>query len=257
MYYVKSFDGLNLQTEKDYGMSDDIGSGLAINRYIQTPNGWYDINQSQTAKRNVNHISATRLFHYSSAAAMRGAVEDWRAKLGTRGILTVEWWDGTARWTYARLDNVQAPSFIGDIASAQVSLQWSMIEQNWRASSLTSDTEDVGGSSSTNWTVNNPGDLTVYDMTITIASAGYMNNPTLTNQTTGHFFQYDLAPFTQTLIVDTGAKTQNRTYNFFNFSNKNEWFVLQPGNNSIRIAMDSGSANVGASVKFEFYARYG
>lgn len=256
MYYVKSFDGLTLQTYKNISQTDDIGQGMAINRYIQTPNGWYDINESGTAKRNVNYVRASRLLSYASSDALRLAVEDWRAKIGTRGALTVEWWDGTERWVYARLDSVSSPSFVGDIASASMDLTFSTIEQAWRGPTLSSQSFSLSGKSSYSFSVNNAGDLPVYDVLITLVGGTTMYDPTVTNNTTGHGWQYE-DTLTGTLLVNSGAKTISKTYNYFDPLNRNIWFSLDPGSNSVTWQMDTSTADSGTSITFDFYPRYG
>lgn len=133
-YRVRLFDGLPLPEYITRGDQQTMGSGSALTAFLQLPGGgYYDNYQHRKSPQGIRPISKSGLF-YGTAAELRAELLAWRAKIGVRGRLTVEFDDGLLLWQWARLQDVDAPR----PAAAKshwnpVTFTWITAAQNWRS----------------------------------------------------------------------------------------------------------------------------
>lgn len=132
-YIVKLFDGLAVPEYIRPGDSQDMGTGAALTSFLQLPGGgYYDNYRDRTSPQGIRPINKTGVL-WGTDAELRAQVDSWRAKLGKRGRLTVEFDDGSMRWQWARLQDVSTPrSYDNRGGWCPIALTWITAAQNWR-----------------------------------------------------------------------------------------------------------------------------
>lgn len=134
MYKVILFDGLEIPPYITRGDQQTMGTGAALTAFLQLPGGgYYDNYRHRKSPQGVRPISKSGLF-FGTAAELRAELLAWRAKIGVRGRLTVEFDDGLALWQWARLQDVDAPRPAAAKAHwTPVTFTWITAAQNWRS----------------------------------------------------------------------------------------------------------------------------
>lgn len=103
-YRIHNFDGLQLSEYLQDGDSQNMGTGEALTKFQQLPNGtFYDFYGSNQSPQGIRPIQKRCLLSADTSALLKTAMDNVRAKLGVRGKLTVQYDDGTLRWQWARL----------------------------------------------------------------------------------------------------------------------------------------------------------
>lgn len=179
------------------------------------------------------------------------------------GKLWREGADGHLEWAYARCLGVRQRMRTMDLQIRAMSWAYE-VYSDWYDDTQATDTETVTASGQT-WTVNNPGNLPAYIMTIRLRAnaAGGITNPKLTNQTNGWTFETarDSASADDEVKIDTGEGTvdysddDGGTYtdDFANVvlpsTHPPAIFRLEPGDNTIEY---TGGGTPNLDVEFAF-----
>jgi hypothetical protein len=231
-YTVVMFDGLAISPYLQRGDSQDIGTGASLSSFLPLPGGgYYDNYQSKRSPQGIRPINKSGVF-WGTDAELRAELQAWRAKLGQRGRLTVEWDDGTLMWQWARLQDVSAPRGSNVKGGWQpFSLTWITAAQNWRG--VVHDSEGwtwgdgswsfgdgsaemgVGGETFTltalqeTVTVTHNGSIDAANVKLVFDIAGTWQDLTIINETTGQQIVVDRASTVARPLfeIDAGARS--------------------------------------------------
>lgn len=263
-YALTEFDGLSLPAYKELGQSDDLGTGVALTSYSRTPGGqYYDNYGSSVSPLGQDPIIKESRLIETSTANLLTALDALRAKKGKRGVLKATHHNGTVRWIYARLIDIDHPALRGNIRTADVRLEFMPEGGFWFANSQSSYTATLTatGGGNQDVVVANAGNVNVTDLTITVtAGTSTITNLVITNTTIGDSLTYAATiATTKALVVDVGAMSilndGANGYAQLTPSNKANWLYLQPGNNTIRFTV-TGNATANATYLITYYATY-
>lgn len=132
-YVLKLFDGLLIPEEIQRGDSQDLGTGSALTSFLPLPGGgYYDNYQDRKSPQGIRPLSKLGLF-WGTHSELRELLDDWRAKIGVRGRLTIEYDDGSLRWQWARLQDVSTPRPSNAKGGwLPFTFTWITAAQNWR-----------------------------------------------------------------------------------------------------------------------------
>lgn len=128
-YILSQFDGLAFP---DYVNVANLGTGNALTALSQLPErGYYDHYGTGTAPRGIQDIRWEGYIIESTAALRRAAVDNWRKKIGVRGRLGAAFDDGSVRWQWARLIDIDSPQEIQEQTRVPLSLTFRGTSQHW------------------------------------------------------------------------------------------------------------------------------
>lgn len=229
-YEILLFDGLEVPTYLKRGDSQNMGTGSALIDYLQLPGeGFYDSRRGKRAPQGIRPVTKSGVMLSSTAAGLRALVDSWRAKIGVRGKLTVRFFDGSLRWQWARLQDVDIP-ISNEIKGnwAPFTFTWQTAAQWWYGhiyrggwtwgdgSWVFGDGTAVFGeddytwdlsSTSTSITVNHAGNLRAKNLRIEIDRAvGSAITPQIWNLTTGQVVTPSGSSTAGTLVLDAGSR---------------------------------------------------
>lgn len=263
-YALTEFDGLTLPAYKELGQSDDLGTGLALTSYARMPGGgFYDNYGSGDSPDGQDPIVKESRLIETSAANLLTSLDALRAKKRKRGILKATFHDGTVRWLYARMTEIDHPALRGNLQSLDVRMAFVPEGGVWFAESQTSYNGTLTAKTGTPQDVNvsNGGNVNVVDMTITVtAGTTTITDITVENTTTGQSVQYTATiATTKALVIDVGALSiQNDGSNGYGdatISDKADWLRLDTGSNTIRFTVTGNTAE-DATYTITYYDHY-
>lgn len=272
-FWYTKFGSLNLSL---YEPSHDLQTGAAATQLIPLPGGGvFDALGNEDAPLQYRMLSVRHLLWNTTdtEAALQSLFNALRAKIGTREQLFRRLADGsTLQWSHARLKNVVATREVLDLSSLPVTLQFELISQWWYAATakdvtITDIPGDTGDLATTlaessgypvSFTLTNDGnvdnDSVLWEIT---AGSASITAVTITNTTTGHAMSWSgTLAIGDVLRIHTGELSvlndgANDYASFTPPSNKEAWFKLQPGENTVTISITT--AGTGETVRYEFY----
>lgn len=226
------FNGLEISPYLRAGDSQDMGTGAALTSFLPLPGGgYYDNYRDLKSPQGIRPITKSGLF-LGTQTELRQELQAWRAMLGVRGRLTIEFDDGTLRWQWARLQDVSTPRPRENKGGwLQFALTWITAAQNWRGvvygeedwtwgdeSWLFGDGSAEMGvgaqtfaltSSNQAVTVTHDGDIDAPNVTLRLEMTGAWEDITIINETTAQRIALDfLATSAHTLFeVNAGARS--------------------------------------------------
>lgn len=130
-YRIRMFDTLVLPEERQRDDTQNMGTGSAMTSFSRLPGGgFYDNYGDRRRPQNIRPITKECLITGSTEADMLTNLDALRAKLGERGKLTVEYGDGSLRWQWAILTDVDTPRrWVGPILPCR--LRFVTAAQHW------------------------------------------------------------------------------------------------------------------------------
>jgi hypothetical protein len=294
MYRYLSFDGVDLPTALPI---DDLSSAQSESAIVQALNGNVDIlgdsiasQKPQILEYSGTYVSSTFLISDPNII-MTGdgyflvtefgdfIVEDlgtdfvsdvWRKRRGLRSVLVRQREnDASLEWTHARLMYFEAKRVVYQAdAILPVRLIFEIIDDRWRAMTLTTVTAAIAAS--TNVTVTTTSDVMIDDAIIEVEAVTY-NIDLLDITKTGdtHLtFDADVAPYVYSPVqpgnlirFDCGqyiieTETGVTRYVFFSFGVTHtiqNWLELQPGANTITFAITYSTGGGAATARIMYY----
>lgn len=264
-YALTEFDGLTLPAYKEANQSDELGTGVALTSYAQTPGGqFYDNYGSGVAPMGQDPIVKESRLIETSSANLRIALDALRSKKGRRGVLKATFHDATVRWIYARLVDIHHPALRGNIRTADVRMIFVPEGGIWYHATQTtaSGTLTATGGGTQDVVVSNAGNVNVVDLVVTVtAGTNSITALTIANITASYTTSYSgTIATTKALAVDVGAMSvlydgANAYSSFTPSTNKAQWLILQPGNNTIRFTV-TGNAAANSTYSIVYYPTY-
>lgn len=131
-YVIFQFDELAVPEHLESGSEQNMGTGAALTSFLQLPGGgFYDNYGSRKSPQGIRPITKTCLLwgegadSNARAADTKNKLDSLRKKIGKRGKLTVKFDDGSLRWQWARLTEVNAPR------STKIKVGWLPVELTW------------------------------------------------------------------------------------------------------------------------------
>lgn len=231
-YIIRMFNGLEISPYLRAGDNQDLGTGAALTSFLPLPGGgYYDNYRDLKSPQGIRPITKSGLF-LGTQTELRQELQAWRAMLGVRGRLTVEFDDGILRWQWARLQDVSTPRPRENKGGwLQFALTWITAAQNWRgvvygeedwtwgdgtwlfgdgsaemgvdAQSFTlSDADETV-------TVTHNGDIDAPNVTLRLEMTGSWEDVTIVNETTGQQLIVERAApdSTPMLEINAGARS--------------------------------------------------
>lgn len=208
-YQIIAFDGLATPIYLQRGDEQNMGTGSAQTDFRQTPGGgFYRMRRAARSPQGIRPVTKSGVLWGESAADLRAQLDAWRAKIGVYGRLTVRFFDGSLRWQWAELQDVDAPVAASNKGNyVPISLTWQTAAQHWNGrerdegwtwgdlSWIFGDGQAEFGQASYEYTLaagtqNNVtvvvgGNLDVSGLTILYTPAATQSNITVLNQRTG------------------------------------------------------------------------
>jgi hypothetical protein len=292
MYRIFAFDGIEIP---DYDADHNMGTGAALTSFQQLPNGFFDNYGTADSPQGIRPIVARGRILHDTAAEMRTTLDALRKKIGKRGKLTVQFDDGSLRWQWARLVDVDIPADKQFRLMSDFTLTWITASQIWYGVVTTSDewtwgdlawtfgdgTAEIGesgysttltatgatgtappsGGTSQSFTLSNGGNKTATNISITVtAGTTAVTACKFTNDTTGDTFYFSASVSAgNVLVINCGAmavtNNASNAYSSFVPGNRAVWFTLAPGDNTITILVNGNTAADG-TIAFEYYDHY-
>lgn len=235
MYEIISFDGVTVPPYLQRGDSQNMGTGSAQTDFRQIPGGgFYRMRRTKRSPQGIRPVTKSCVIWGDSAADARAQLDAWRQKIGVYGKLTVRFFDGSQRWQWAELQDVDAP-VAASVKGPYVplSLIWQTAAQYWNGliyrawtvgdgSFLLGDgTAQLGqqdiafslnGPKTTLVTVTNNGTIDVTGLVIVYTSTtNVQTSVTLNNLRTGQTMTYSGGGFDLSdLRIDTRRMTVER-----------------------------------------------
>lgn len=216
-YVISMFGNLKLPIYIRQGDSQSMGTGAAQTSFLPLPGGgFYDNYRGGKSPQGTRPLTKSGLF-WGTPAELRAELMAWRAMLGVRERLTLEFDDGTMLWQWARLQNVDTPR--PSDAKSQwnpVTFTWITAAQNWRSfvhaegiwswgdsSWLFGDgsaafgvgqVEFTLGDADETVTVTHNGTIDAPNVLLRLEMTGAWGDVTIINQTTGQYIKIDRSP---------------------------------------------------------------
>jgi hypothetical protein len=244
-YVVAAFDGIQLPT---YNPVHNMGTGAAVTAFQQLPDGtYYDHFTTSISPQGIRPIRVKGMIYDTTAAAMKTAIDNLRKKLGTRGKLTIQFDDGSMRWQWARLVDVDIPSEylrgrlnvdfeLTFITASQIwygvvttSEEWSWGDLSWTFGDGTAELGESGVSTTLTAT-----GATISGLDVTVA--GTQQVISLTNN--GN------KPATNLVISITGGTSTIHAVNWANPGSNLDWSFEADVTTSTILKVDCGAMNV-------------
>ncbi len=132
-YRIVAFDALPVPEYIRAGDNQDMGTGSALTSFLPLPGGgFYDNYQDRKSPQGIRPLSKSGLF-WGTDDELEAEINAWRAKIGVRGRLAVEWDNGALRWQWARLQDVSCPRPREAKGGwLPFTFTWITAAQNWR-----------------------------------------------------------------------------------------------------------------------------
>lgn len=133
MYEIISFDGVTVPPYLQRGDEQNMGTGSAQTDFRQIPGGgFYRMRRTKRSPQGIRPVTKSCVIWGDSAADARAQLDAWRQKIGVYGKLTVRFFDGSQRWQWAELQDVDAP-VAASVKGPYVplSLTWQTAAQYW------------------------------------------------------------------------------------------------------------------------------
>lgn len=265
MYRLYSFDGVALP---DMRSEFEAGSAPAWNGAVALPGGGvaFDSLGAQQAP-----LMAPTIVRYSSLIKdslvnLENTLLGWRQRVGQRATLrrrllsAATYTDVTARLLGVSMDVQSAHSHGKGLL---VEWRFQILEEFWRAVSLTTSTHDLD-TSAVAISVNNPGNAPVRDCKIVISCNGKtdLTAVTVKIENVAEWTFSGTLTETDKLIVDCGQRTvtgpSGDAYGQFALTSNhksNDWLPLAAGGLSSVVVTRTGG-NVADTISFQRYAKY-
>lgn len=231
-YRVRLFDNLIVPDYVTPVGSHNMGTGNALTSFLPLPGGgYYDNYRDLRSPQGIRPITVRSSF-VGTQTLLREQIQSWRALLGERRRLTVEYDDGLLVWQWARLQNVEVergPTAI--VSSIPVVLTWITAAQNWRgvvygepewtwgddswvfgdgsaAMGVGAVTFDLASADET-VTVTQEGDIDAPNVTLRFDISGTWQDLTVINETTGQqiIIERDAPAATPGVEIDASARS--------------------------------------------------
>ncbi len=231
-YRIIAFDGLQTPVLRRRGDPANMGTGSAQSDFRQIPGGgFYRMRRTRKSPQGIRPVTDAGVLKGTSASDLRSQIDAWRSKIGVYGKLTVRFHDGSLRWQWAELQDVDipdAPNGMGD-RYAPIGLTWQTAAQHWNGI-IQGQTWTWGDSSwvfgdgtasfgqnalsytlpsATSYTqaVTNAGNIDATNLVLSHTASGARTNWTARNDTTGQTITYTgTIPTGNTLHIDTAAQ---------------------------------------------------
>lgn len=231
-YRIISFDGLQTPTLRRRGDQADMGTGSAQSDFRQLPGGgFYRMRRTRKSPQGIRPVTDAGVLKGTNAEDLRKQIDAWRSKIGVYGKLTVRFHDGSLRWQWAELQDVDipdTPNGMGD-RYAPIGLTWQTAAQHWNGivygpSWTWGDGSWVFGDGTTNfgqnelsWTVTNvtnygfslthAGNINAGNLKIEHRAVGNRTNWAVRNDTTGQQIVYTgTLPASNMIRINTAAQ---------------------------------------------------
>lgn len=292
MYRIYAFDGIEIP---DYDADHNLGTGAALVSFQQLPNGFYDNYGTADSPQGIRPIVARGKIVETTATSMLTELDALRKKIGKRGKLTLRFDDGTLRWQWARLVDVDIPADKHFRLMSEFTLTWITAAQHWYGIIVSPDEWTVGdgtwvmgdgtaelgengtettltatgatgtappsGGTTQTITVTNGGNKTATNIVFTItAGTNNISAIKVANDTTSENWYFSTTVSAGNILsVDCGAMnvTNNGANAYANFvpSNRARWMTLDPGTNTLTVTVNGNGAQDG-TFAIEFYDHY-
>lgn len=230
----------------------------------------HDFNGYLSAPKDVAQESVSAIAVESSAANLETELDEMRNELQRIGLgkaFTIESDGSTRRWAYARAASMPTiQRQVGQTLHMPVSFEMLRFS-DWYAAAASSSSQSVT-TTPTDFTITNNGNIPARFMTFRLRAnaSGGITNPSITNQTNNYSIATtrDSASADDEIRIDTEKMTvEYSTDNGTSYADDYSlvtlggtqvgFFLLDPGNNSIRITC-GGTPNF--SFEWSFYAPY-
>lgn len=132
-YRIYNFDGLSLSEYHQDGDTQNMGTGDALTKFQQLPNGtFYDFYGSNKSPQGIRPIQKRCVLFADTSALLKTAMDNVRAKLGVRGKLTIQYDDDTLRWQWARLKTADMEEeWNAGVTINPCYMEWVTAAQHW------------------------------------------------------------------------------------------------------------------------------
>jgi len=279
-YILLSFDSLTIPTYLQDGDQQNIGTGSALTNFTQLAGGgFFDNYGSSVSPRAIQSITKTGFIWGDTAADTRDTLDNWRAKIGVRGKLTVQYDDSTERWQYARLTDVSTPRRGSDKGNwLVVNFTWMTADQKWFGTAHPVQGWTWGDGSWTfgdgtatfgeefeeftfdanpdSFSLSNGGNVDATDLVISLRPNEAVSSLTISNSANGASMTFsDTITAGTELIINVGAMsiTNGGDNAFSGFANNQiPWMPLAPGTNTITVQYVAADSLNGDIIDFRW-----
>lgn len=216
-----------------YNAVSNMGTGAALSSFQQLPGaGYYDSYTLSKAPQGIRDVTVSAWIYSATAATRKTALDNLRKYLGVRDRLAIIYDDGTIRWQWARLMDVDAADDVRNVQWTPVDLRFITADQYWRgvvegtgdwtwqdgtwrwgdgtivmAQQSTSQTiTSTGGTPQTLSAVTNDGNVDTKDLRITITgpTGNGIRTMTVENTTTGNHTKWTYTAAGASTYIDPG-----------------------------------------------------
>lgn len=213
------------------GDVQNIGTGAALTSFQPLPGGgFYDNYRRSKSPQGIHPLSKSGVF-WGTDQELFDDLMEWRALLGTRDRIVIEFDNGSQLWQWARLQNIDTPRTSDNKGGwLPVTFTWITAAQNWRSFvhaddwwawgdgtwffgdasaafgvgseeyAITSDDQTV--------TVTHNGTVEAPNVTIRLEMVGEWQDVTIINETTGQQIVIDRSATDRApwIEIDAGAR---------------------------------------------------
>lgn len=110
----------------------NIGTGSALTNFQQLPGGGFFDNYGRAdSPQGVRDVSYSCWILSTDAATRKTTLDNLRKYIGHRGRLSVIYDDGSLRWQWARLTQIEAPDDIKAVQWLPVDMRFVTADQHW------------------------------------------------------------------------------------------------------------------------------
>lgn len=231
-YRVRQFNGVVVPEYITRGNVQNMGTGNALTSFLPLPGGgFYDNYRRKKSPQGIRPISKSGVF-WGDEDELEAELNVWRAMIGERGVLTLEYDNGALRWQWARLQDVDAPR-PSDAKGGWLpfTMTWISAAQNWRGVThgqpgwTWGDESWVFGDGTAEFgvgpetyilntidqsiVVNQGGDIDAPNVVLHFDIVGTWQDLTVINETTGQQFiiERDAADTTPGVEIDASARS--------------------------------------------------
>lgn len=207
MYTYSTFVATTLPTARP---RPNVGTGAVRSDAILLPSGTiFDPTGSAQKRRGLYTIAYPCMIKETSAANAHTAYQALRALIGVYGKLYRKLYDASTQWLYCRLLDVGATREPDHLFTQPLTLLFETRQEVWHGA-LNQDSYAFDASPLSK-EINNAGDATQRDMTITISAEGSaITLLGIDNDESGHVSDFHFTGSIaagESLIIDTGAWT--------------------------------------------------
>ena len=110
----------------------NIGTGAALSNFQQLPGGGFFDNYGRAdSPQGIRDLSYSCWIVSTDAATRKTTLDNLRKYIGHRGKLSVRYDDGSIRWQWARLTQVEAPDDVKAVQWLPVDMRFVTADQHW------------------------------------------------------------------------------------------------------------------------------